>query len=416
MPDRFLLIAQPNSYRIAPYIRAANQLGLGVVIASRGEHSLVTEVNEGLHIDLDDHDRALDTIMEEAGLSPFVGVLGSDDSTVTLAATVARQLDLPHNEPAAAQASRRKDIARAHLLLAGCPVPSHCLININEPIAPQIKGIPFPCVLKPLHLSASRGVIRADDVDELMTACDRIRPIIGQHGDEFERNNILIESYIDGIEVAYEGFLHAGKLNTLAIFDKPDPLTGPYFEETIYVTPSRLDEKQQEKIMHTVQQACDAYGLTTGPVHAELRISDQDSWILEVASRTIGGDCGRTLDTGTGLNLEALTISLAIGDPVTPDPLPCARGVMMIPIPARGLLRRVEGLSSARKVPHVNNISIAIPDGHELIPLPEGNQYPGYIFAEAEDPETVVNALREAHAQLKFVVAPLWKINSPTTT
>lgn len=411
MNERLLLIAQPDSYRIAPYIKAATKMGLEVLIASRGEHSLITEVYEGLHIDLDDQDRAFESIMLEASRRPFAGVLGSDDSTVELAARVAQSLNLPHNDPKAAQASRRKDIARAHLALAGCPVPGHCLLDLRIPIEDQIAGIPFPCVLKPLHLSASRGVIRANNTDELISACERIRAIIAGYGDEFERSNILIERYIDGIEVAYEGFLHGGRLSTLAIFDKPDPLTGPFFEETIYVTPSRLDQQAQSLIRERVQEACDAYGLTTGPVHAELRVNEE-VWILEVASRTIGGDCGRTLDRGNGLELEALTIALAIGQPVALEPLPTARGVMMIPVPEAGLLRRVEGLSTAKKTRHITAIDIVIPDGHELIPLPEGNQYPGYIFAEADDPETVVDALREAHQQLKFVVAPLWKIDA----
>lgn len=411
MNERFLLIAQPDSYRIAPYIKAAKEMGLDVLIASRGEHSLITEVYEGLHIDLEDQDSAFESIMREARRKPFAGVLGSDDSTVELAARIAQSLNLPHNDPKAAQASRRKDIARAHLALAGCPVPGHCLVDLQIPIEDQIAGIPFPCVLKPLHLSASRGVIRANNTDELINACERIRAIIAGYGDEFERSNILIERYIDGIEVAYEGFLHDGRLSTLAIFDKPDPLTGPFFEETIYVTPSRLDPQAQALIRQRVQEACDAYGLTTGPVHAELRVNDE-VWILEVASRTIGGDCGRTLDRGNGLELEMLTIALAIGQPVSQEPLPTARGVMMIPVPEAGLLRRVEGLSTARKTRHITAIDIVIPDGHELIPLPEGNQYPGYIFAEADDPETVVDALRKAHQQLKFVVAPLWKIDA----
>lgn len=411
MNARFLLIAQPDSYRIAPYIKAAKEMGLEVLIASRGEHSLITEVYEGLHIDLDDQDSAFESIMLEANRKPFAGVLGSDDSTVELAARVAQSLNLPHNDPRAAQASRRKDIARAHLALAGCPVPGHCLLDLHMPIEDQIAGIPFPCVLKPLHLSASRGVIRANNTDELINACERIRAIIAGYGDEFERSNILIERYIDGTEVAYEGFLHDGRLSTLAIFDKPDPLTGPYFEETIYVTPSRLSPQTQALIRQRVQEACDAYGLTTGPVHAELRVNEE-AWILEVASRTIGGDCGRTLDSGNGLDLEMLTIALAIGRPVSPEPMRAARGVMMIPVPEAGLLRRVEGLSTAKKTRHITAVDIVIPDGHELIPLPEGNQYPGYIFAEADDPETVVDALRKAHQQLKFVVAPLWKIDA----
>ena len=412
MPDRFLLIAQPNSYRIAPYIKAAQQMGLEVLIASRGEHSLITEVHEGLHVDLDNQDKALQTILAEARNRPFAGVLGSDDSTVELAARVAQALGLPHNAPEGAKISRRKDMARAHLTLAGCHVPDHCMIDLNTPIQQQMAGIRYPCVLKPLHLSASRGVIRADSEAEFMHACERIQSIIAEQGDEFERNTILIESYIDGSEVAYEGYLQDGELYTLAIFDKPDPLTGPYFEETIYVTPSGHDKPRQDLIRQRVQQACEAYGLSTGPVHAELRLNDEDAWILEVASRTIGGDCGRTLDSTNGPGLEALTIALAMGQRVYPDPLPGARGVMMIPIPGAGLLRRVEGLSEARKVPHVTAVEIAVSDGHELVPLPEGNQYPGYIFAEADDPGTVVNALREAHRLLNFVVAPLWKIGN----
>ncbi|MCW8962725.1 MAG: ATP-grasp domain-containing protein [Gammaproteobacteria bacterium] len=412
MPDRFLLIAQPNSYRIAPYINAAKQMGLDVLIASRGEHSLITEVHEGLHVDLENPDEALSTILEEAARRPFAGVLGCDDSTVELAARVASTLALPHNKPTAAQASRRKDIARAHLLLAGCPIPGHCLLDLNLPMEKQLKGIPYPCVLKPLHLSASRGVIRANNEAELIAACERIKPIIHEYGDEFERSNILIESYIDGIEVAFEGFLQDGQLSTLTIFDKPDPLVGPYFEETIYVTPSQLDEATQQKILLRVQQACDAYELTTGPVHAELRINKDDAWILEIASRTIGGDCGRTLDTGNNLNLEALTIALAMGAVVEPPRMDGARGVMMIPIPKAGILKRVEGLMQARKIPYVEKVDIVIPDGHELRPLPEGNQYPGYIFARADKPETVLQALRDAHQQLKFIISPLWKIGA----
>jgi biotin carboxylase len=412
MPDRLLLIAQPNSYRIAPYIRAANHMGLDILIASNGEHSLVSEVSDGLHVPLEDSEQALSIIMTEAARLPFVGVLGSDDTTVELAARVAQQLGLPHNTPAAAQASRRKDIARAQLLLAGCPVPGHCLINLENPIERQIRGIPFPCVLKPLHLSASRGVIRADNEDEFMAACQRIYPIIQQQGDDFERTNILIENYIDGVEVAYEGFLQGGSLSTLAIFDKPDPLVGPFFEETIYVTPSQLSPALQHKIEQRVQQACDAFELTTGPVHAELRIDQQDAWILEVASRTIGGDCSRTLDIGESLNLEMIAIILATGKTLEPPTLESARGVMMIPIPRAGILKRVEGLTRARQVPCIDQVEIALPEGHELQPLPEGNQYLGYLFASADQPNAVIEALREAHRQLNIVVGPLWKIHA----
>jgi biotin carboxylase len=410
--DRLLLIAQPDSYRIAPYLIAAQQMGLRVLIASRGEHSLTTEVNQGLHIDLDDHDAALRTILTEASRRPFAGIIGSDDSTVELAAAVAHRLGLPHNPPESARLTRRKDLSRAHLMLAGCPVPIHCLFDLSKPLDTQIAGLPWPCVIKPLNMAASRGVMRVNNESDLYDACARIAPIIAESTDAFERSHILVEEYIDGVEIAYEGYLHAGKLHTLTVFDKPDPLIGPFFEETIYVTPSQLDADSLALVETRIQQACTAIGLRTGPVHAELRINATDAWILEVASRTIGGDCARTLDSGTDKVLEQLTVSLAIGKPMQPAPIEQSRGVMMIPIRQAGLLRRVEGILAAQKVAHIDKIDITISEGHELIPLPEGNQYLGFIFAQADTSDAVTTALREAHAKLKFVTAPVLRLEA----
>ncbi|MBT8127344.1 MAG: ATP-grasp domain-containing protein [Gammaproteobacteria bacterium] len=387
-------------------------MGLQVFIASRGQHSLTTEVNQGLHIDLDDHDAALSTILAEARRRPFAGIIGSDDSTVELAADVANRLGLPHNPPESARLTRRKDLSRAHLMLAGCPVPIHCLLDLDKPLDTQITGLPWPCVIKPLNMAASRGVMRVNNERELYNACVRIAPIIAESTAAFERSHILVEEYIDGIEIAYEGYLHKGVLHTLTVFDKPDPLVGPFFEETIYVTPSQLDAETLALVESRVQQACTAIGLQTGPVHAELRINATDAWMLEVASRTIGGDCARTLDSGTDRNLEQLTVSLAIGKPLQPVAIEQSRGVMMIPIRQAGLLRRVEGILAAQKVPHIEKIDITISEGHELIPLPEGNQYLGFIFAQADTSDAVTAALREAHTKLKFVTAPVFRLET----
>jgi biotin carboxylase len=405
----FLLIAQPHSYRIAPYIKAAQRMGLEVLIASRGEHSLVSEINAGLHIDLDDMEGALKIILKHAETKFFTGVMGSDDSTVELAAKVAEKLNLPHNPPEAAKLTRRKDLARAHLALTGCPVPLHCLIDLRKPLQKQMAGLPWPCVIKPLNLSASKGVIRANNEDEFIKACDRIKNIIEDAKDSFERHYVLIEEYIDGIEVAFEGYLHKGKLHSLILFDKPDPLIGPYFEETIYVTPSGLDDATQQKITQRVNQACQAYGLVTGPVHAELRIDDKDAWILEVASRTIGGDCARSLDQGSEFNLEELAVSLSIGRPLKMISPKGARGVMMMPVKQAGILRRVEGLPAAGKVPFIEKVDIIIREGNELVALPEGNQYPGYIFSKAETRQQVIDALNQSYNELNFVMAPAIK-------
>ena len=407
---RLLLISHHNSYRIAPYIKAAINLGLEVTIASEGQHSLVSEVANGLHIDFANTDSTLKEILKENQRKPFTGILGSDDQTVELAAYAAKTLGLPHNPPQAAQCSFRKDLARAQLSLAGCPVPIHCLFDLRLPIRKQMAGLPWPCVLKPLNMSASRGVIRVNNEDEFLTACERLKPIVSTAQGEFEQNHLLIEDYIDGIEIAYEGFLHKGVLNTITIFDKPDPLVGPYFEETIYVTPSTLSDEVQQRIKVVLQKACAAYGLKTGAVHAECRIDKHNNvWILEIASRTIGGDCARILDN-ENFGIEELAISLAINHPIDVSMPKQARGVMMIPILEKGLLKRVEGLLEANKIKHIDKIDIIIPQGHELVPLPEGNQYLGYIFASADLPEQVSSAIREAYSHLKFVTAPVFKI------
>jgi len=389
--QRLLLISHHNSYRIASYIKAARRLGLSVTIASQGEHSLVSEVADGLHLNFDDIESALTAIKREHTLNSFSGILGSDDQTVQLAAQAAKALHLPHNPPQAAQYSQRKDLARHQLALADCPVPTHCLINLNQPLKKQMLDLPWPCVLKPLNMSASRGVIRVNNKNEFISACERLKNIISTSPDEFEQSHILVEDYIDGIEIAYEGFLHEGMLNTITTFDKPDPLTGPYFEETIYVTPSSLDATLQQTIKEVIQSACRVYGLKTGAIHAECRIDNNDKvWILEIASRTIGGDCARMLDN-ENFGVEELAISLAINQPIDVTMPEQARGVMMLPIKEKGLLKRVEGLLEANRIKHID-------------------KYLGYIFASAETPEQVTSAIREAYAKLKFVTAPIFKI------
>ena len=406
---RLLLISHHNSYRIAPYIKAALHLGVEVSIASEGKHSLVTEVVNGIHIDFSDKDNTLAVIHKEHKKNAFSGVLGSDDKTVELAAHVAKQLHLPHNPPQAAKYSQRKDLARARLALSGCPVPHHCVLDLTLPLLEQ--AIPYPRVLKPLNMSASRGVIRVDNEEDFITACERIKSIVATADETYVQQHILLEAYIDGGEVAYEGFLHEGVLNTITVFDKPDPLIGPYFAETIYVTPSRLQDKVQQSIKSEIQQACDAYGLSTGAIHAECRIDNKNTvWILEIASRTIGGDCSRMLDNN-GFSIEELAISLAINEPVKVSLPEQARGVMMIPIKEKGLLKRVEGLLAANKVKHIDKIDIIIQPGHELVPLPEGNQYLGYIFASGDTAEQVITAIREAYSLLNFIKAPVFAIS-----
>lgn len=411
---RLLLVAPHSSYRIAPYLNAAQSLGVDVLVASTSEHSLVSAVADGLRIDLDQPEQALDAILAADLERSFIAVIATDDRAVNLAARVAERLNLPHNSPQAVQLTQRKDLARARLAEHGVPVPAFSRIDLEANIASQATALNYPCVIKPLSLSGSRGVIRVDNTEQAVTAIKRIATIVSELKDAEEHRYLLVEDYLPGIEVAMEGMLHNGELQVLAIFDKPDPLEGPYFEETYYITPSRLPAPQQALITQRVSEACAAYGLRHGPVHAELRLNTHkqkdQAWILEVAARTIGGQCAQLLKHGTGHGLEELVIAHAIGKTLSPQDSISAAGVLMIPIPKAGILRRVEGLTAARRVEHVLDVEIYVREGYELIPLPEGAAYLGFIFAQADEPEQVEAALREAHKKLNFVTAPIWKL------
>lgn len=406
---RVLVIAPHASYRTAPFIAAAHALDVEILVASEGRHSVVSAYAAGLHLDPGDARAALERILAEAARRPFAGVVGTDDATTELAARAARALGLPHNPPEAVRLARRKDLARARLAQAGVPVPRHWRIDLDAPLAAQAEAVEYPCVLKPVAMSASRGVIRADDPAQFLSACARIGRIVRDEPEPDARRYLLAEAFVPGFEVAVEGLLRAGRLEVLAIFDKPDPLDGPYFEETYYVTPTRLAAPEREALAARVAEACAAYGLREGPVHAECRLNERGMWVLEAAARTIGGLCARLLRVGTGYGLEELVLAQAMGRPIARQAEAGAAGVLMIPIPRAGILRRVEGIAAASRVPYVEEVVIAVREGYELVPLPEGASYLGFIYSRAPAPALAEAALREAHAYLRVVVAPLFR-------
>ena len=412
-----LFIAPPQSYRIAPYLKAAKELDCDLTIASMGEYSLVSPIAEGIHIDFADHEAALARLKEHHQQHPFNAVIGGDDLAVELASRLANELGLAHNSPQASLLTRRKDLARAHLQQAGVAVPAHSLIDLTRPLAIQLEQLHYPCVLKPLAMSMSRGVIRVDNTEQAQQACARIESIIQEALVEEEQQKILAEQYIDGEEIAYEGLLTNGELKTLLFFDKPEPLTGPYFEESYYITPSRQDKDIQQRVYEVVKAACDSYGLVTGPVHAELRVDEDGKvWVLEVAARTIGGECARLVELATEQSLEKLVLSNALSQLHSLPELKGAAGVLMIPTTQAGVLRRVEGVMAAQNVEGIKEVVLSVREGHQLVPLPEGSSYLGFMYGLAETPEQVEQALREAHAKLNVVIAPLFDIEDRRNT
>ncbi|MDH4133516.1 MAG: ATP-grasp domain-containing protein, partial [Gammaproteobacteria bacterium] len=383
---------------------AARRLGIDLLVASEGEHALAGVRTSGIVVSFSDPAASLTAVQEANRQRPFAGVIGTDDASIELAAEASARFGLPHNPPLSVRFTRRKDLARARLAACGVPVPRHWTIDLDSPLAGQLAAIRYPCVAKPVALSASRGVIRADDKNQLLHAISRIGTILQHAGGGEESKILLIEEFVPGAEVAVEGLLYCGRLDVLAIFDKPDPLDGPFFEETYYITPSRHSPVTQEKLKAVVAEACDAFGLREGPIHAECRINSEGVWVLEVAARTIGGLCGRLLKFGTGHGLEELVLGHALGHQILRQGISDAAGVLMIPIPQAGILRRVEGVLAAQQVPYVEEVVIDVREGYELVPLPDGSSYLGFIFSRAPTPAEAEDALRMAHARLQIVV------------
>jgi biotin carboxylase len=380
-----------------------------VTVAS-DEASAVEALNPEGFVTLDFRDveaaarRAADLSRER----PFAAVVGVDDDTAVAAAAIAGALGLKHNDLASARAARHKGRMRDLLAAADVPAPSHQVFSRRATDGGQAsRTATYPCVLKPTFLAASRGVIRANDAAEFVAAWQRIgrildEPEVARRGGPCA-DEILVEDYVPGREVALEGLLTGGELRVLAVFDKPDPLEGPFFEETIYVTPSRLREDVRAAVASAAANAARALGLSEGPVHAELRVSDGEVFVLELAARSIGGLCSRTLRFGTGMSLEELILRHAIGMPAEAAREVSAAGVMMIPIRMSGLLERVAGLEEARAVPGIVEAHITLRPGQRLVPLPEGSRYLGFLFSRAGTPEEAEHALRAAHAKLEVV-------------
>jgi formate-dependent phosphoribosylglycinamide formyltransferase (GAR transformylase) len=327
-------------------------------------------------------------------------------------------LHLKGNPPRAAEAARDKHRQRELLAEAGVPVPRFELHMLAEDADTVARSVRYPCVLKPLRLSASRGVIRADNARSFVAAHARLTAILAEPDAAAcgePSRQYLVEDFVPGYEVALEGLVANRRLHVLALFDKPDPLDGPFFEETIYVTPSSMPASVQTAITRCADRAVRALGITEGPVHAELRYNERGPWLIELAARPIGGRCSAALRFGgreggagrdRGISLEEIIIRHALGMPIPSlERERLAAGVMMIPIPAAGTLREVGGVAEARAVPLVEDVQITAHPGERLVPFPEGSRYPGFIFARGETPVAVEEALRAAHRRLRFVLA-----------
>ncbi len=398
-----LLLLPTETYRAADFLAAARRLDVDVVVGSEHRQAMAGSMGDrAVVVPMGDVDVAVGIIAALHQRRPLDAVLAVDDQGLMVAAAASEHLGMPHNPTDAVAATRDKAALRARLAASSVPQPDHRLVMPGGRISAAAAEIGYPCVVKPVSRSGSQGVIRVDDGAQAVAAEDRIRSIVGAS------EPLLVERFVPGAEVAVEGLLAGGTLEVLAVFDKPDPLDGPFFEETIYVTPSRQPPLVLAALEATVASAAAALGLREGPVHAELRIGPAgELTVLEIAARSIGGLCARALRFGAGVSLEEVIIRHAVGaglDGLSRETQ--ASGVMMLPIRSAGVLERVSGLSDALGVDGIVGVEISIPVGRPVIPLPEGDRYLGFVFARGPAPADVELALRRAEASLDVVVRP----------
>jgi len=396
---RVLLLVPARTYRAADFILAAERMRLDLVVASDGALPLGRAVIPARSAEIDASARR---ILARAGAVD--AVVAADTPMLVLAATVAAAMGLPHNPVDAVRAALDKAAQRQRWAAAGVPQPSFRLVPAGDCVRQAAEAIGFPCVLKAVSLSASQGVLRADDPAAAVEAARRIRQIL----DDAERpadEPLLIEEYLPGPELSIDGVLTAGDLTVTAVFDKPGMPDGPTFEETLLVSPSRLAERTLAAAVRTAADAARSLGLSTGPVHAELRICDRGPAMLELAPRSIGGLCSRALRFAGGASLEEIVLANALGRPIPGGGGPAAPcGIYMLPVPRPGILRAVEGKADALAVSGVTGLTITIPPGQRVRPLPDGDRYLGFVYAEADTPADVEEALTAAVARLRVVI------------
>jgi biotin carboxylase len=397
--SRILLLLPTATYRASDFLAAAASLGVEVVVGSEQRHTLDQSMGDrAVVVPLATPDAALEVIVALDSRTPLDAVLAVDDEGIVVAARAAERLGFRHNSPDAVAGTRDKVVMRERLSATELSQPSFRVIPLGADAVAAANEIGYPCVIKPVSRSASQGVIRVNDATEARSAAARIRAIMGDCPEP-----MIVEQYVPGAEVAVEGLLVNGRLQVLAVFDKPDPLVGPYFEETIYVTPSRHAAHTLIELERISARATEALGLREGPVHAELRIGPTGMvTVLELAARSIGGLCSRSLHFGGGVSLEEIIIRHALAmDVGAPHRKWLASGVMMLPIRSAGVLDRVLGQERARAVKGVVELQISIAPGRPVVPLPEGDRYLGFIFARGVTAQEVEATLRRAESCLE---------------
>ena len=418
---RILLLATTTGYQTRMFAEAASRFDVDLVYATDRCDQLADPWSDhAIPVRFHEEWRSVDSVLKAVEERPVNAVLAVGDRPTVMAAYLSRLLGLPGHPPEAAAASRDKRLSRDKLRAAGLPTPSHITVPAGADAASLLDRITFPVVMKPTVLSGSRGVIRADDPVSFATAFDRVRRLLASSDvremRDPEADVVQIEEYVPGEEYAVEAVIDNGRMRTLAIFDKPDPLEGPFFEETIYVTPSRASAASQRQIENAVADAASALGLHHGPIHAECRVNNRGVYVLEVAARPIGGLCAKVLrfeKDGDALGFEEYLLRFALGETMASwQREPRGSAVMMIPIPRNGVYRRVDGIEAALRIEHVEDVQITAKPDQQLLMLPEGASYLGFIFARAATPAEAERAVRDAHAQLRFTIDPLLPIAS----
>ena len=382
---KLLLVIPENSYKSNDFVVAAEKLGIDFLIITDSEQ-VSSKFSDTVIINKFDAELNKNNLKK---LKDVTHVLPVDHSALKFSGYLVDLLEVKGNKLESINLSMNKYESRKIFnSLLDIKVNNEIIKNIDDVNTFINKN--GTSVLKPIYGTASKSVLKINNVEKNKEQIEKLMQ------DCFDQD-LVIEEYIDGKEYALEGTIINSELKKIVIFDKPVEYKHPYFEESIYITPSELSSEAEKRVVSIVDKACKKIGLEDGPVHVEFKINENQIFIIEINPRMIGGLCSRCLSFGLfKVSLEEIILHAFMNNELKNiELLNNYVGVLMIPTPKSGKFISINK-EELEKIPNISNVEITVPEGSDLLEPPYGDKYLGFAFSQGIDKKTVNESLLTA--------------------
>ncbi len=382
---KLLLVIPENSYKSNDFVVAAEKLGIDFLIITDSEQ-VSSKFSDTVIINKFDAELNKNNLKK---LKDVTHVLPVDHSALKFSGYLVDLLEVKGNKLESINLSMNKYESRKIFnSLLDIKVNNEIIKNIDDVNTFINKN--GTSVLKPIYGTASKSVLKINNVEKNKEQIEKLMQ------DCFDQD-LVIEEYIDGKEYALEGTIINSELKKIVIFDKPVEYKHPYFEESIYITPSELSSEAEKRVVSIVDKACKKIGLEDGPVHVEFKINENQIFIIEINPRMIGGLCSRCLSFGLfKVSLEEIILHAFMNNELKNiELLNNYVGVLMIPTPKSGKFISINK-EELENIPNISNVEITVPEGSDLLEPPYGDKYLGFAFSQGIDKKTVNESLLTA--------------------